>query len=62
MKVLFSINEYDFEGDIIEKGIYLHLDNVKIKVAETIEEYKELVNDLESIAEELDENNYRERL
>ena len=31
-------------------------------MADTIEEYKELVNDLESIAEELDENNYRERL
>lgn len=31
-------------------------------MADTIEEYKELVNDLESIAKELDENNYRERL
>lgn len=62
MNVTFSVNEYDFEGDIMEKGIYLHFNNTKIKVADTIEEYKKLVDDLESIAEELDENNYRERL
>ncbi len=62
MHVTFSVNEYDYDGDIMEKGIYLHFNNTKIKVADTIEEYKKLVDDLESIAEELDENNYRERL
>lgn len=47
---------------ILSKRNLFTFNNTKIKVADTIEEYKELVNDLESIAEELDENNYRERL
>lgn len=41
MNVNFSINHYDFDGDIIEKGIFLHFDNVRIKVANTMEEYED---------------------
>lgn len=62
MHVTFSVNEYDYEGDIMEKGIYLHFNNTRIKVADTIEEYEKLVDDLESIVDELNENNYRDRL
>lgn len=31
MNVTFSVNEYDFEGDIMEKGIYLHLIILKLR-------------------------------
>lgn len=58
MNVTFSINEYDFEGDIVEKGIYLHFGHTKIKVANTIEEYAAFVNDLEEMKGEIYENEY----
>ena len=59
MDVTFSINEYDFEGDISEKGIYLHFGQVRIKVAETMEEYEDLLINLYNIKTEILENNYR---
>ena len=53
MKITYSINEYDFEGDIIEGGIYLHFENTKIKVANSIEEYKDFVNEFNMVTEEI---------
>lgn len=56
MDVTFSINEYDFEGDIMEKGIFLHFGHTKIKVANTMEEYEDFLINLYSIKTELREN------
>lgn len=61
MDISFSINEYDHEGDIVEKGIYIHFNNTRIKVADTIEEYEEFVNELKNITNELSDS-YKIRL
>ena len=56
MNICFSINEYDFEGDIIEKGIFLHFENTRIKVANTMEEYEDFLINVYNIKTELLEN------
>jgi hypothetical protein len=53
MKITYSINEYDFEGDVVEAGIYLHLENAKIKVANNIEEYRDFVSEFNLVTEEI---------
>lgn len=58
MNVTFSINEYDFEGDIVEKGIYLHFGHTKIKVADNMEEYEDFLINLYTIKTELLENKF----
>jgi hypothetical protein len=31
-KITFSIHSYDSDGDIYERGIYLHFDETKIRI------------------------------
>lgn len=39
-QVLWSINSYDRQGDLIENGIYIHIGNVSILVANTVDEFQ----------------------
>ena len=57
MKFSFSINEYDHDGDIAEEGIFLHSENFRIKIGEDISSIDELISNLNSIREEILENN-----
>ena len=54
----FSINHYDNDGDIIEKGIFLNFDSCSIWIAETLVDFKEFIGDLNKIAKEIEENYY----
>lgn len=36
-EVTFSVNEYDYEGDIFNTGIFLHFGNCRILVAKNPE-------------------------
>jgi hypothetical protein len=31
-KITFSVNDYDQDGDISERGIYLHFDETRIRI------------------------------
>lgn len=47
--ILFSTNEYDKDGDCINKGVFLHFGQVRIKVSDTIEEFYSVVNRINDI-------------
>lgn len=34
-----SVNEYDNEGDLMDAGIFIHFGEVRVKVAETPDEF-----------------------
>lgn len=58
MKITYSINEYDSEGDIINHGLFLQFNgNVKIKVANNIKGYMDFVKQVTDIGEEVIDNN-----
>ena len=46
-KFSFSINSYDSEGDNYETGIYLHFNNVRIKVADHYDGFCSFVRTVE---------------
>jgi len=52
----FTINEYDSDGDCIENGIYIHFDNTRIKMGESLKDFKELLSHLQKIYDEISEN------
>lgn len=54
-KIYFSINSYDDDGDIYEDGAYLHFGETRVKVAENYIEFKEVVNRISSMQEEIEE-------
>lgn len=54
--VLFSVNEYDLDGDCTDHGIFLHFGNTRIKAAETLQDFKEMVDHLEMMISEIEEN------
>jgi hypothetical protein len=56
MEVTFSVHSYDWDGDIIERGIFLHFGNVRIRVAETGSEFQDFVNRLEQMRNEISDN------
>lgn len=52
--ILFSINEYDKDGDCIDKGVFLHFGQVRIKVSDTIEEFYSVINRINDIRKEIE--------
>jgi hypothetical protein len=55
-KILFSVNQYDRDGDITESGIFLHFGYLSLFAGNTLNEFKDVIKQLEGIAEELEEN------
>jgi len=55
MDVSFSVNDFDKDGDLFEEGIYLHLDGLRIRVAENMEEYIAFVSSLKRMEPEIAE-------
>ena len=53
---LFSIDRYDRDGDVTDKGIYLHYGDVSIRIARTLRGFRAHIQHLESMAKEIEEN------
>ena len=51
----FSINLYDDEGTIHERGIYIHFGDTILRIGTTIRELEFLIDNLESIRNEITE-------
>lgn len=51
--ILFSINEYDSDGSLLEEGIYIHFADTKIKLCERIEEFEGIVRRFNIIFREI---------
>jgi hypothetical protein len=53
MRISYTVNEYDNDGDIIDTGIFLHFGDTRVKVAVTEKEFDEIVETMKHISEEL---------
>lgn len=53
VSVLFSINEYDRDGDLVATGIFLHFDNTRVKVADDLKSYGAFIQQLVDMKEEI---------
>ncbi len=56
MKITFSINRYDKDGDICDSGIFLHIDNTTILKIENMQELDRMIENLQQISTEIKEN------
>lgn len=54
--ITFSINEYDRDGDCTEKGVFLHFDNTRVKAADTIKDFADIVRHFEAMVAEIEQN------
>ena len=54
--ILFSVNTYDQDGDCTDTGIYLHFDDIRIKVAKDLGEFKQVIETLQQIENEIVKN------
>jgi hypothetical protein len=55
-RILFTVNEYDRDGDITDKGIFLHNGGGRIKVAKDIKRFDEFIESLKDMSEEIKAN------
>ena len=53
----FSINDYDDEGDIYSKGVFLHFGDTRLKIGSSVDDLKELAASILRSAAEIEENN-----
>jgi hypothetical protein len=56
-EILFSVNEYDKNGDLTEMGVYLHFGDTKVKVADSKVDFCEnIVHCMKEMVTEIDDN------
>jgi len=56
LKVQYSINRYDSDGDLDTKGIFIHFGEVSVRVADSVEDYKAWVDGLAQMYEQIRED------
>ncbi len=54
--ITFSVNSYDRDGDIIDKGIFLHFGDTMVRVADNLADFKSITFHMEKIVKEIEEN------
>lgn len=54
-EICFSVNSYDCDGDICETGIFLHFGETRVKVAETLDEFKAVAERISGMSIEISE-------
>jgi hypothetical protein len=54
--ILFSINEYDRDGDLTEEGVFLHFDGCRVKAADSCADFRAIVECMQAMVREIDEN------
>jgi hypothetical protein len=55
-KPMFSINDYDRDGDLMTKGVFLHFGETRVKAADSLAEFREIIEHFESMVREIEEN------
>lgn len=56
INITFSINRYDKDGDVINKGIYLHLNDLVNLRLKNLDSLSNLITQLQEIEKEIKEN------
>jgi len=54
--VLFSVNDYDADGDVTGRGIYLHFGETRIKVSDNLKDFRDVADRIASMVDEIAEN------
>ena len=52
--ILFSVNEYDKDGNKPEDGIFLHFGSTRVLAATSIEDFREIIGHFENMIEEIE--------
>ena len=55
-KILFSVHDYNCDGDVADIGIFLHFGEVRIKVADTLEGFRQVGSRIAGMSAEIEEN------
>ena len=55
-EILFSVNHYDQDGDVVEHGIYLHFGDIRLKVAKDPTDFFKFIRKLDMIRQEIADN------
>ena len=58
-EIMFSINDYDRDGDTVKEGIFLHFGGTRVLASESIEDFRTIISHFEAMLEEI-ETNYPE--
>lgn len=58
--VMFSVNDYDRDGDIVTEGIFIHIGDHRLKVADTLDGFVAFADHLHSMVPEIKESYARE--
>lgn len=56
--ICFSVNDYDWEGDVLKKGIFLHFGETRIFIAEDLDGFRNFIKHLDDMCKELRENGF----
>lgn len=54
--VMFSVHEYDADGDVVERGIYLHFGETRIKVSDNLKDFRDVADRIASMIDEIADN------
>lgn len=54
--IYFSVHDYDQDGDIINEWIFLHFGETRIKVANNLNQFKEVVERISGMVDEIRDN------
>jgi hypothetical protein len=54
--ILYSINDYDSDGEITDEGVYLHFGQTRVKVAETLDEFRLVAEWISGMVDEISES------
>lgn len=54
--IMFSVNTYDKDGDVVDEGIFLHFGETVVKAADTFSDFRSLVGHIQSMVNEISEN------
>jgi len=56
--ICFSVNDYDWEGDVTKEGIFLHLGETRIFIAEDLDGFRNFIKHLDNMYKKLRENGF----
>jgi len=53
--ILFSVNDYDQDGDVCTAGVFLHFGDTRIKVASNAHEFRAVAETIRMMTSEVEE-------
>ena len=53
--IVFSVNEYDSDGDATDKGVFLHFGEARVKAADSIDDFLSIVQHMNAMVREIED-------